>query len=61
MQHNIWNVPNAITMTRIASTPYISWLVLNGQYETALAGLALAGFSDWLDGYIAKRFNQQVN
>jgi cardiolipin synthase (CMP-forming) len=25
-----------------------------------LAGVLIAGFSDWLDGYIARRYNQQT-
>lgn len=30
------------------------------QKEAALVGVAIAGFSDWADGYIARKFNQQT-
>ncbi len=45
-------------MARIASSPALSYLIFQGQYEYAVAGLAVAAGSDWLDGYIAKNYNQ---
>ena len=55
---DIYTIPNAITMTRIACSPAISWLILDSQYEAAALGVCLAGASDWVDGFIAKNFNQ---
>ena len=57
-QQNVYTIPNAITMTRIACSPAISWLILDAQYEAAALGVCLAGASDWVDGFIAKNFNQ---
>ena len=59
-KHALWNIPNAITITRIGTTPFLSWLILQDQYTLALGGLVLAGVSDFLDGYIAKTYDQQV-
>lgn len=51
------SLPNIITMTRIASTPIISYLIITDRYCLALYGCLAFGFTDWLDGYIAKRYN----
>jgi phosphatidylglycerophosphate synthase len=50
------SIPNMITTTRILFTPYLSYLILTDQYTLALYGCALAGFSDFVDGYIAKNY-----
>ena len=52
------SLPNIITITRICSTPIICHFIMTHQYKIALSGCLLAGFSDWLDGYIAKNYNQ---
>jgi len=53
------SIPNLLTLGRIAGTPVIAWLILKGDYSSACWGLGLAGFTDWLDGYLAKRWQQQ--
>jgi cardiolipin synthase len=50
-------LPNAISLMRIALVAPILLLVLRGSFGYALALFVLAGFSDGLDGYLAKRFN----
>ncbi|GAB9469443.1 hypothetical protein Gpo141_00006722 [Globisporangium polare] len=57
--HQVVNVPNVITFARILSTPYLSYLIVDGQHEAAIGLLAVAGFSDWLDGYIARTYKQE--
>lgn len=49
-------LPNAISMLRIALVPPIVWLLSTGQYAAALVLFALAGFSDGVDGWLAKRY-----
>jgi cardiolipin synthase len=51
-------VPNIITLLRIALVPWLVVLVVRGNYGTVLWVFLLAGTSDALDGYIARRFNQ---
>jgi cardiolipin synthase len=50
-------LPNAISMLRIALIAPILMSILYGHFGWALALFWLAGFSDGLDGYLAKRFN----
>ena len=49
-------LPNAISLFRIALVPPILALLLNGRHDIALVLFFVAGFSDGLDGYLAKRF-----
>ena len=50
-------LPNAISLLRIALIAPILLLILDGSFGWALALFLLAGFSDGLDGYLAKRFD----
>eukprot|EP00753_Platysulcus_tardus_P005166 PLAT12953.1.p1 GENE.PLAT12953.1~~PLAT12953.1.p1 ORF type:complete len:260 (-),score=30.93 PLAT12953.1:173-952(-) len=54
----IWTVPNALSVGRLVATPFIVHAVATGQAETAAIGFAAAAAADWLDGFIARRFNQ---
>ncbi|XP_043188312.1 probable cardiolipin synthase (CMP-forming) [Amphibalanus amphitrite] len=56
---NIYTVPNALCVTRIALTPAIGWLVAAEAYEPALACFIVAGVTDLLDGWIARTFPGQ--
>jgi cardiolipin synthase len=59
-QGRILTVPNAISVARLAGVPVFLWLVLGPQADGwAVALLILAGVSDWLDGKIARAWNQQ--
>jgi cardiolipin synthase (CMP-forming) len=59
-QGRILTVPNAISVARLAGVPVFLWLVLGPQADGwAVALLIVAGFSDWLDGVIARAWNQQ--
>jgi cardiolipin synthase len=50
-------LPNAISILRIALVAPILMLILKGNFGWALALFWLAGFSDGVDGYLAKRFD----
>jgi len=54
---NISNLPNAITVSRIALVPVLILLLKSQDYVPALIVFLIAGISDALDGYIAKRYN----
>jgi cardiolipin synthase (CMP-forming) len=60
----IWTIPNAISMARLIGVPVFLWLVLGVNKPAAdwwAVGLLMAsGFSDWLDGKIARALNQQT-
>jgi len=53
------NIPNALTMARIVATPGICWLITEEHYDIAIATFWVAGFFDWLDGHLARKWNQQ--
>lgn len=48
--------PNLLTLSRILATPYLSYLLISDQRPLACAGFLLAGFTDWLDGYLARNY-----
>ncbi len=52
------SIPNIITIARISATPFLCHFILTDQYTYAVAGCVVAGISDWLDGYIARKYNQ---
>lgn len=53
-----WNVPNALSLLRIALVPAFMALYLTHNDGWAFGMLALSGVTDMLDGFIARRFNQ---
>lgn len=70
----LWNVPNILTVLRIALIPVfvgIFYLPKNSMTLGALPAhwvnttaaliFALAAFTDWLDGFWARKFNQTSN
>lgn len=50
-------IPNLLTLARIGLVPWLVVLLQEGQYGWSLAVFVIAGVSDALDGFIAKRFN----
>ena len=52
-------IPNAISLARLACIPWFLWLLLSEDRPVAAAVLlAVLGASDWVDGWIARRFDQ---
>jgi len=54
----IWNIPNILTLMRIAAIPLMAVLLLTGEREPCFWAAALfsaASFTDWLDGFLARR------
>ncbi|HTZ37535.1 MAG TPA: CDP-alcohol phosphatidyltransferase family protein [Stellaceae bacterium] len=51
------NLPNLITLSRLMSVPLMIWLIVGERFGVAFWVFVAAGFSDALDGYIAKRFD----
>src|SRR5262250_307317 len=59
MKARIWTVPNQITFLRLGFLPFFLILMSYERYKWALLVLVLAGFSDGIDGLIARKFNQR--
>jgi len=51
------NIPNIITLGRILLVPIVVWAIASNQMEIAFAVFVIAGISDAVDGFLAKRFN----
>jgi cardiolipin synthase len=55
----IVTVPNAITLVRLACLPLFVWLLFGTQHQTGAAVLlAVLGATDWIDGFVARRYHQ---
>jgi len=50
------HIPNFITLLRILLVPPILWLILQERYGWALSLFLVAGISDGIDGFLAKRY-----
>jgi len=58
----ILTVPNALSLGRLACVPLFLWLLFGRENRTAAAWLLGGlGATDWVDGYIARHFNQVSN
>ena len=56
----IWTVPNIISVVRLAGVPLFLWLVLGPEADAAaLVVLMVAGFTDFLDGWLARRLDRR--
>ncbi len=54
----IWTIPNMISFVRLGLVPVFALLIILERDVAAVVVLVIAGASDWLDGVIARRFNQ---
>ena len=52
--------PNQLTLLRLIFIPFIAMMVVDGRYALALTLFVIAGISDGLDGYLARRLNQRT-
>jgi cardiolipin synthase (CMP-forming) len=58
-EDRILTVPNLITLVRLCFLPVFVWLLLGRDDRVAAAVLlGLLGATDWVDGWVARRFNQ---
>jgi cardiolipin synthase (CMP-forming) len=58
----ILTIPNVITLIRLLCLPVFWWLLFSQQNRAAAAALlSVLGATDWIDGYIARHFDQVSN
>lgn len=48
-------LPSLLTLTRLAASPFLVWLVLKADYRAALGLVLVAGLTDWFDGFAARK------
>lgn len=61
-QSRTWNVPNLLTYGRIVAVPVVAGLLMYGGLGARWMALAIyvaAAITDFLDGYLARRWQQQ--
>jgi cardiolipin synthase (CMP-forming) len=51
----LFNLPNLFTLARLILAPFIASDILRGHYSRAIVLLFAAGFTDVIDGYLARR------
>lgn len=55
----VFTVPNLLSMARLVGVPVFLWLILVPQADGwAIVLLMVSGATDYLDGYLARRWNQ---
>ena len=52
--------PNALSALRLLMVPVFLWLILIDENLLAFSILAVSSFTDWLDGYLARKLNQMT-
>jgi cardiolipin synthase len=58
-QTGVWTFANMLTMLRVALlVPFLYWIKV-GNFGLAVIVFFIAGITDFFDGYVARRFNQQ--
>ncbi len=53
------SIPNLITLGRILLVPVVVWAIVSGEMRGAFLLFLLAGISDGVDGFLAKRFQMK--
>jgi cardiolipin synthase len=48
-------LPNLLSLARVAIAPYLFWALWRGHFDAALVAILVAGITDGLDGYLARR------
>lgn len=50
------NLPNLISLMRLLMVPLTVWLIISGAFVWAFVAFLVAGLSDGIDGFLARRF-----
>jgi cardiolipin synthase len=58
MSERIFNLPNVITLLRLAAVPVVAWLIVQQRWEAACWLFLAAAVSDGIDGLLARWLNQ---
>ena len=56
----VFTAPNQLTLLRMIFVPFVVIDLVDGHYGRALILFVIAGFSDGLDGLLARRLHQQT-
>lgn len=56
----VFTAPNQLTLMRMIFVPFVVIHLVDGHYRWALLVFVIAGFSDGLDGLLARKLHQQT-
>jgi len=51
----LFNLPNLFTLARLVLAPFVAFDILHGRYGRGIILLFVAGFTDVIDGFLARR------
>ncbi|CAG7660633.1 unnamed protein product [Allacma fusca] len=60
-QENIYTVPNLLCLGRIGASPFLCYFIITKQFEYTVLLAIVTAFTDWLDGYVARKFPGQAS
>lgn len=60
-RENIFTIPNALCIGRIAMSPYLGYVIVQGDFSLAMGLMVAAGLTDWADGFIARTWKSQAS
>ncbi|KAG5868155.1 hypothetical protein JTB14_017348 [Gonioctena quinquepunctata] len=58
-RENVYTIPNFLCIARVVLSPYLGYLIVQSEFDFALVVLAVAAFTDLLDGWIARTWKSQ--
>lgn len=58
-RENIFTIPNWLCVGRIAMSPYLGYVIIQGDYNLAMGLMIVAGLTDLADGFIARNWEGQ--
>ncbi|EPQ56283.1 hypothetical protein GLOTRDRAFT_74874 [Gloeophyllum trabeum ATCC 11539] len=59
IRENVYTWPNLLTMSRIAACPVLGYAIVKGDFYIATSLLVYAGLTDFVDGFLARRYNMR--
>lgn len=59
IRNELYTIPNILTMTRIAATPFIGYFIATGHSTAAISVFVYSCVTDFVDGQIARRCNMK--
>lgn len=59
-EEKFWTIPNVLSVVRIGLIPVFIWVYFSDKFSPLIAAsiLIISGLTDFVDGYIARHYNQ---
>lgn len=60
-RENVLTIPNLLCVSRAMLSPYLAYVIMQEEFTLAMGVLLFAGFTDLMDGYIARNWPSQAS